>query len=258
MNKFHQLSTDKFKPLSYDNTYLFNHYDKVLNFIKARIGHKYGHILAKPVQRGYEIEWFSPFNGLHDVSEKKNKAALLQYFEFQDLLNKQVEQLSGSNDPDAKNWASLLTKVFDKENNVIYSNGKDISVIWGWEFENNTIHRPIFGDFSDDENESESEEKPEVVELKDADLPEESENKNQFMEPEPVPELKNEPEEQEKEEELFFITDDENEQKPEPEPKNKKGYIEFLKEFAARYWWLLVLLLALCVFVFFLKSFMYN
>ena len=86
MNKFHQISTDKFKPLSYDNTYLFNHYDKVLNFIKARIGHKYGHILAKPVQRGYEIEWFSPFNGLHDVSEKNNKAALLQYFEFQDLM----------------------------------------------------------------------------------------------------------------------------------------------------------------------------
>ena len=256
MNKFHQISTDKFKPLSYDNTYLFNHYDKVLNFIKARIGHKYGHILAKPVQRGYEIEWFSPFNGLHDVSEKNNKAALLQYFEFQDLLNKQVEQLSVSNDPDAKNWASLLTKVFDKENNVIYSNGKDISVIWGWEFENNTIHRPTFGDFSDEENESESEGMTEAEELKDTALPEEPENKNEAIEPEPK--LKPEPEEQEPEENLFFITDDEVDQEPEPETDDKKGFIEFLKEFAARYWWLLVLLLVLCVFVFFLKSLMYN
>lgn len=258
MNKFHQLSTDKFKPLSYDNTYLFNLYDKVLNFIKARIGHKYGHILAKPVQRGYEIEWFSPFQDLHDVSEKKNKAALLQYFEFQDLLNKQVEQLSGSNEPDAKNWASLLTKVFDKQNNVIFSNGKDISVIWGWEFENNTIHRPNFGDFSEDENETEVNENAEVEKSENTALPEESENKNEVTEPEPGPKLKHEPVEQEKEEEFFLFTDDETEQEPKPEPKSKKSFLEFLKEFSAKYCWLLLLLLVLCVIIFFLKSLMYN
>ena len=41
MQKFHQISTDQYVPLSHINSYLFNHYEKVHNFIKTKIDSQY-------------------------------------------------------------------------------------------------------------------------------------------------------------------------------------------------------------------------
>lgn len=249
------MSTDSFVPLSHDNTYLFNHYDKIPNFIKARLGHKYANILAKPVQRNYNIEWFSPFSGLKDISKSKEDAALRQYFEFQDVLKTQLEQLSTSTDADTRNWASLLEKVFDKESNIIYSNGKDISVIWGWAFENNTIHRPAFADLKQEEKPT-IEEAAETVETPIGNNLVDTPIEEKVTEP-PIEETEPDINEPEDEIEDVFIFEEEETEEELIEPE-KKGFLEFLKEFAARYWWWLVVLLVLCVLVFLVKSLIYH
>ena len=121
MQKFHQISTDQYVPLSHDNSYLFNHYEKVHNFIKLKIDSQYKNILAKPIKHNYEVEWFSPFPDLRETTENQ-QLALHQYWDFQDKLSKQLDVLSNNKDEDKKNWISLLKTVFNPENNIIFNN----------------------------------------------------------------------------------------------------------------------------------------
>ena len=72
MNKFHQIPTDSFAPISHDNSYLFNHYDKVANFLAFNLEKNYKNILAKPVQNGYSFDWFSNFENLKNINQKLN------------------------------------------------------------------------------------------------------------------------------------------------------------------------------------------
>lgn len=145
MNKFHQIPTDKFVPISHDNSYLFNHYDKVANFLAFNLEINYKNILAKPVQNGYAFDWFSPYENLININEQntvETETALLKYWEFIAVVNAKIQQLSNSNDENNKNWASLLTKVFNHPDNFIFSNGNDICIVWGWKFDNNEIYKP--------------------------------------------------------------------------------------------------------------------
>lgn len=234
MNKFYTLTTDTFVPISHDNKHLFNTYELVNNFIRTRISNKYRNILAKPILQNYVVNWFSPYQGLQETVDIQ---AQRQYFAFRDELEQHIGQLLQSNDPNNKNWAGLLQKVFSQEDNKLFSNGKDICIVWGWQFNNDKIQRPTIQEESEPllepEPEPETLPKPEVA-------------------PEPSPKLEPEPE-------------PEPEPLPEPEPviafeseavvpEKKRGFLEFLKEFAATYWWLLIVLLVLICIVFFYKS----
>ena len=124
MNKFYTLTTDTFVPISHDNKHLFNTYELVNNFIRTRISNKYRNILAKPILQNYVVNWFSPYQGLQETVDIQ---AQRQYFAFRDELEQHIGQLLQSNDPNNKNWAGLLQKVFSQEDNKLFSNGKDIS-----------------------------------------------------------------------------------------------------------------------------------
>lgn len=64
MNKFYEIATDHYLPLSHDNNYLFNHYDRITNFLTFNIDQQYRNLLAKPIKSGYNIEWFSIYPNL--------------------------------------------------------------------------------------------------------------------------------------------------------------------------------------------------
>ena len=249
MQKFHQISTDQYVPLSHDNSYLFNHYEKVHNFIKTRIDPQYKNILAKPIKHNYEVEWFSPFPNLSENKENQ-QLALHQYWDFQDKLNKQLEVLSINKDEDTKNWISLLKEVFNPENNIIFNNDSNISIVWGWKFENNNIQKPLLADPSKLTN-------PVIIEppiiIKPPDKVESIDDENgDLIEPE------NNPINDENEDSIFKedfqVQEDENEIE---KIEEKGGFLEFLKEFAGKYWWLLVVLLSLIVIVYFIKTINY-
>ena len=228
MHKFYTLSTDSFVPISHDNKHLFNTYELVNNFIRTRIATAYRNILAKPILHNYEVDWYSPFDQLCETTDLQ---AQCQYFAFKDELQKHIQSLAQSPDPNNKNWAGLLEKVFSEKDNKIFSNGQQICIVWGWACNNDQIQRPII-----------AEEKEEIPEVQPVEEP-------LVIEEPPAPEEVPQPVEEEK------VIDFE----PEPvvEQSKKRSFLEFLKEFAAHRSWLLVLLLVLIALTFFIKSLMY-
>lgn len=236
MNKFHQIPTDSFVPISHDNSYLFNHYDKVANFLAFNLEKNYKNILAKPVQNGYAFDWFSNYDNLKNINELPKSASeteLLKYWEFIDVIQHKISQLSDSNDENNINWAELLSKVFDHQNNFIFSNGTNLSIVWGWKFDNIQNYKPNFAAKIDPIYQIE-----EPVESQPTPIPQDV-LEEEFIE-EPV-----------EDEEIQPDNLDE-------EIKEETSFLEFLKWFASTYWWLLWVLTALIAFVFFIKSFAFE
>ena len=248
MHLFDQFSTDKYVPLSHDNTYLFDHFDRVHNFIRTRIDRKYRDILAKPQKRNFDVEWYSVYPNLN---KGENSFALEQYWQFKELLEKQLEMLLSQPDADAKNWTELLRKVFNAEDNVIYSNGESIAIVWGWKFENTENQKPEILTSSPITDTSVALPLPadeEVTKIDTVDVhPKEQEKSSEPEEIlEPVEDIfEDDPFEP------FPVNDDKEEIVEEQE---KKGFLEFLKDFAAKYWWLLIVLLAFISLVYFFKT----
>ena len=246
MQKFHQISTDQYVPLSHDNSYLFNHYEKVHNFIKTRIDSQFKNILAKPIKHNYEVEWFSPFPNLIETTDNQ-QLALHQYWDFQDKLSKQLDVLSINKDEDTKNWISLLKTVFNPENNIIFNNDSNISIVWGWKFENNNIQKPLLADSTNLSNKVFNE--PIIIEP-DGDIISEDDNGDLINESKP--ESINE-----ENEDSIFKEDFQDVENEIEKIEEKEDFLEFLKEFAGKYWWLLVVLLSLIVLVYFIKTINY-
>jgi len=236
MNKFHQIPTDSFVPISHDNSYLFNHYDKVANFLAFNLEKNYKNILAKPVQNGYAFDWFSNYDNLKNINELPKSASeteLLKYWEFIDLIHLKISQLSDSSDENNRNWAELLSKVFDHQNNFIFSNGTNLSIVWGWKFDNIQNYKPNFTTSSLPISQIEEPIESQPTPISQDILEEE------FIE-EPV-----------EDEKIQLDNLDE-------EIKEETSFLEFLKWFASTYWWLLWVLTALIAFVFFIKSFAFE
>ena len=231
MFKFHQIPTDTFVPISHDNSYLFNHYDKVANFLAFNLEKNYKNILAKPVQNGYAFDWFSIYENLKSIDEKakiESEQALVKYWEFMDIINLKIGQLLSSNDDNNKNWADLLTKVFDHKNNFIFSNGNELCIIWGWKFDNNQNYKPNFV--------SQNNSIPAVPQT-----------------------LESEPAIAQQDDVVDVAIDESPEEEIQPDELDaeiieKPSFLEFLKWFASNYWWLLWLLITLVALVFFIKS----
>ena len=235
MNKFHLIPTDTFVPISHDNSYLFNHYDKVANFLAFNLEKNYKNILAKPVQNGYVFDWFSNYQNLKNINEKTKSESdneLLKYWEFIDTINLKISQLADSNDANNKNWAELLSKVFDHQNNFIFSNGTDICIVWGWKFDNNQNYKPNFAAKTNP-----------IAPIAET------------LESQPIPTQQNVLEEEYLEEPVEEEIQQDN---LEEEIIEETSFLEFLKWFASRYWWLLWLLTALIALVFFIKSFAFE
>ena len=136
---------------------------------------------------------------------------------------------------------------FAPENNIIFNNDSDISIIWGWKFENNNIQKPLLADSTNLSNKVFNE--PIIIEP-DGDIISEDDNGDLINEP------KLESINEENEDSIFKedFQDVENEIE---KIEEKGGFLEFLKEFAGKYWWLLVVLLSLIVIVYFIKTINY-
>lgn len=254
MNKFHHIPTDTFVPISHDNSYLFNHYERVANFLAFNLDRNYKNILAKPVQNGYMFDWFSIYDNLANINAK-NKAesdiVLVKYWEFIELLNAKINQLSSSNDDNNKNWAILLAKVFNHKDNFIFSNGKDICIVWGWKFDNNenskanisktpnTFLNPDINAVIDetllDREEIRKEVAGEIIEP----FLEQDNNIDQILVDESI------------QVDLEHIITHED-------YIEKSSFLNFLKWFASNFWWLLLVLASLIILVFLYKTVTYS
>ena len=143
MNKFYEIAIDYYLPLSHDNNYLFNHYDRITNFLTFNIDQQYRNLLAKPIKSGYNLEWFSIYPNLINAQDSQyEEFAYRKYFEFSEVIKQRIENFKSQRDSDAINWADILEKVFNENDNFIYTNGQDIVIVWGWKFDNRQIYKP--------------------------------------------------------------------------------------------------------------------
>jgi hypothetical protein len=248
MNKFHQIPTDTFVPVSHDNSYLFNHYDKVANFLAFNLEKNYKNILAKPIQNEYMFDWFSSYENLTNINEKskvESEEQLIKYWEFLEIINAKIKQLSASNEENNKNWANLLTKVFNHTDNFIFSNGKDICIVWGWKFDNNKNYKPniIIDPNKKEENQINYPINNPVSNNEDSIVPEDSPENQEI---------------QEFIEEINTFEDVLVEDVFETEKEEESSFLNFLKWFASNYWWLLIVLAVLTILVFLYKTIIYN
>ena len=259
MNKFHQIPTDIFVPISHDNSYLFNHYDKVANFLAFNLEKNYKNILAKPVQNGYLVDWFSVYENLTNSNQKstaETETSLLKYWEFIEIINARILKLSNSNDENDKNWASLLTKVFNHQDNFVFTNGNDICIVWGWKFNNNEIYRPNISKspnkfLNPDRNGVSTDNSTPKAE------PQKEQSEPKAAITEPIIEEK--PIYNKTIDEVAFIeTPQDKTPKAEVNKTEDSSFLKFLKWFASKFWWLLWLLLLLIIFFLLLKSCDYN
>ena len=240
MNKFHQIPTDTFVPISHDNSYLFTHYDRIANFLAFNLEKNYKNILAKPVQNGYMFDWFSIYDNLisnNDKNKEESENELLKYWEFIEVINAKINQLSNSNDENNKNWAKLLTKVFNQKDNFIFSNGNNICIVWGWKFNNNEIYKPNL-------TKRENIIAPEIQ-------PSENHQATNIESEEQEPTLEGNPEDD-------SFSNDQVDEIIDEEIIKDSSFLEFLKWFASKYWWLLWLLTSLIALVFFIKTFAFK
>lgn len=240
MQKFYEISTDKYAPLSYENQYLHTRYEQIANLLSLYLDKDYKYILAKPIHNGYQIEWYSPFKNLQDVRGNKGLSdfGYFQYHTFLEDLKKKINEYANSRDPDKQDWANILNQVFNSKDNIVFSNGDNISIIWGWKFDNKEIYKPNIT--------PPLKEEPTIV-------PDTPPGEDVLDE---TPEQKANPEEktvEETEPEIKLPIDE-----PSTEPERENGFINFLKWFASRYAWLLILLIILTALVFTFKSLKYN
>ena len=80
-------------------------------------------------------------------------------------MQKHIQSLAQSPDPNNKNWAGLLEKVFSEKDNKIFSNGQQICIVWGWAFNNDQIQRPIIAEEKEEIPEVQPVEEPLVIEV---------------------------------------------------------------------------------------------
>lgn len=254
MDKFYEISTDEYKPISQNNSYLYKEYERISNFLAKYLDdtRSYKFLLGKPVQRNYTIEWYSGYSDLKDVRGYPNlqETAYKRYFDFIDLVEKKIKSLEQDKEFDSKYWADVLSEIFSKENNLIFSNGEEISIIWGWEFNNNEIFKPSV-EFSENKTDSEKIEDTNQEEKEILNPPglenQDGENETEEME-------------EEEEEEKKIEIKDENDivSFPGSQKEREGGFLEFLKWFASKYWWVLLILLITIAVVFTFKALKYS
>lgn len=251
MDKFYEISTDEYKPISQNNSYLYKEYERISNFLAKYLDdtRSYKFLLGKPVQKNYMIEWYSGYSDLKDVRGYPNlqETAYRRYFDFIDLVEKKIKSLEQDKEFDSQYWADVLSEIFSKENNLIFSNGEEISIIWGWKFNNNEIFKPSV-EFPENDTDSE------IIE-------DTNQDEKDILNP---PGLENQDEENRTEEEG---EDEENNVKIEAEDdisfrdsekEKKNGFLEFLKWFASKFWWILLILLITIAVVFTFKALKYS
>jgi len=142
MNKFTILSTKKYTPISYQEEYFHNKYELINSFMEDNLGDEFGDLLACPILKKEEVEWYSNFDSnfkrVSDFSKKEQDKILNIYWE---KINKVIafsQSFQSSKSAEKKKWAHLLNNVFNSDNNIIYSDGENVVLLWGWKFNAST------------------------------------------------------------------------------------------------------------------------
>jgi len=236
MEKFCRFKKDDYKPISYDSTYLFDKFDAIVSYISG-IDKELKYFLAKPIVSEHYIDFHSKYSDLKELENYSEDIKL--YKQKVSPILQRANLLVSKNDQENKDWGRMLLEVFNIENNLIYSNGHDVTIIWGWKFEKYKIAE---GEIIDSGNGSNVEvvEKEPIVESSDFNI----DNNDEINEP-PQPVIE-EPEPPIEEPAKLFLVE---------EVLESSNYFQ---KFATKFYWLIPLLIISALIIFFIKSLIYK
>ncbi len=155
MKLIYTTSTTDYQPVSLEGNYLYMRYDAISSFLKSHL--KQDDHLAQPQikTKDDKIEWYSNVNGqlsrLSDLTASEREKIQMAYWAHRDSVKKVVAKFERGG-KEERDWAQLLTEVYNEDNNIVLSDGNYWVVLWGWKFRNKMdLPRPDFGpDFKDD------------------------------------------------------------------------------------------------------------
>ena len=136
---FYSLNKDSYQPISHGRSFLHEQYEAINSFIDLNFDEKFHGLIAKPIKSGEHVNWYNEnisgeikkldkFEG-QQGDDLKNKYNALVY-----QINAKCEQFENSDDDNNKAWAESIREVFDINRNMVFSNGEDITIVWGYEF----------------------------------------------------------------------------------------------------------------------------
>ena len=279
MKPFYSFKTADFTPTSYKSKYLSEYYHQAKSLLRLQFADvAIQNILAEEKREGNNVQWHTSFLGefkrISEFDEDTqtflfNKFCLLrdQIIGFFDVKSKSK---GGEN---AKEWKLIFEEVFNPNNIIIFSNGDDITVVWGWSLLNNENYLP-FLNYSKKKTETSplnlisptsQADDSQFIQVND-----DTNNKSR--------DLSNSIEQEIENNEPIFLNIDEDEIEPkedvaiipeEPKPIQEKPIIEdpdrpasnwffsflnWLEWLFKKFWWLLLLLLLILLLLFFLKK----
>ena len=140
MKEFYKIKTTDFKPISFNNLYLFNEYNKIKNFLISNDQESLLNKLAIPKINKKEINWLSVSENeiyrLDHFETSTQQVILNKYQEFVQEFKVYLSDLNKSNNKDKKNWSKLLSYIIYGSANELFYDGKNIYITWGWELIN--------------------------------------------------------------------------------------------------------------------------
>lgn len=140
MNLIDKIPFAHFKAIAYRNQEVWKSYDQLNGFISKNFEYQLNDILAKPFYSENGINWYSvregDFKPLDHFSFAHKQNLLLRYHYLLHQVNDKVSELKLSLNQDNLIWADLLALTFTPANNVLYSDGENLVVAWGFEFKN--------------------------------------------------------------------------------------------------------------------------
>jgi subtilisin family serine protease len=150
MNKFTTISTKDYVPLSHKEEYFHNKYELIKSFLEKEFGDDYANILALPQIRNREVDWNSKYSTVlkrvTNFSKSEQKKVLDIYWKKINKIKTLTSSFHNSNSDEKREWANLLDEAFNSDNNIVFSDGENIVLLWGWKFHNsseNYIPEPV-------------------------------------------------------------------------------------------------------------------
>mgnify|MGYP000145508333 CR=1 FL=1 len=150
MPRFYNISTTDFRPISFENVYLYGEYKKIKNFLVSNNQQELLKVLAIPSYKNNNIVWSANTNNeikkLEQYSKTQQNKILSEYNEFLNSYNNFVHNLRSSKNQDNKNWGELLFSLIEGTANELFFDGENIFITWGWRLldENSKKLIPVF------------------------------------------------------------------------------------------------------------------
>ena len=250
---FYSLNKDSYKPISHGRSFLHEQYEAINSFLELNFDAKFHGLIAKPIKSGEHVNWYNDnlsgniqkvdkFDGEGGEKLKKKYNALVHQ------INMQCNHFENSDDENNKAWAESIREVFDINRNMVFSNGEDITIVWGYEFkEKGKYYMPLeaFASMLVDPKE--------IPITQEVEIPINEESLEEEFIDEPVIENAIEPP----------IHEDIIQEKPKikskPPKKVKSTHwfllmLDSIERFAKRYWYILLIIFLLLLLFFLLKD----